>query len=217
VGEPGINDPLTKLFATGFTFSLLLILQEFDILDPSNHDHVYANTTVANYSDLSLPLKRVCQTQARAQYGYAIFFMLVAFCLGFVIFGTSAQSLRGLRAMCGCGGDGAGTPAGQPSPHIETPPRLTIHRQSSRAQSRRNNSPVDTLGHAMPMAPLDTQVDRIKGQLALFGLFGLVIVTFTLFFVLVPLYAAPGTRDDVAWRKACDDNDGAALAAFGLS
>ena len=35
VGEPGINDPNTKLVVTGFTFVVLWQLQSYQIIDPS--------------------------------------------------------------------------------------------------------------------------------------------------------------------------------------
>jgi len=225
VGEPGINDPLTKLFATGFTFSLLLLLQEYDVLDPSNHAVEHNRSVVANYSDTTLPLRDVCETQARAAIGYAIFFGLVAFCLAFVIFGTSAQSLSGLRAMCCCGAPvhttGKGRLSAQhgalPDEASSEVPQLTLHRSGSRMSTRRNMSPVDIQGNTQALPPRDETWDRVQGKIALFLLFGFIVVAFVMFFVLVPLYSTPGPRGDAAWRQACEDNDRAALANLGLS
>jgi len=105
VGEPGVNDPFIKLLMTSFAFCVLLLLQEYDALDPSNHavDAVGNASAVRDPTNGALPLDNVCSTQAKAATGFAVFFGLAAFCLGFVIFGTSSQSLSGLRGMC-CAG-----------------------------------------------------------------------------------------------------------------
>ena len=132
MGEPGINDPNVKLAVTAFTFTILLVLQEYDVIDPSLDPDgrlppgllpgLHAATGgpaptapaappplyAATYgTDVHLPLKNVCDTQSRAALGVALFFAISTLSLAFVIFGTSAQSLSGLRQMC-CGGGGGG-------------------------------------------------------------------------------------------------------------
>ena len=159
-------------------------------------------------------------TRARAATGYLMFTALTAFSLGFVIFGTSAQSLSGLRAMCGCCGAADVAPPPPPSSPgavDEVPPQLTLHRTASRLKSRRNMSPVDKQGQTVPVVPRDHRADRAKGQIALFLLFAAIIFVFVCFFVVVPLYQAPGTRDDALWRRACEEHDRATLSSLGLS
>ena len=143
IGEPGINDPHVKLFVVGFTFFVLWLLQDAEIVDPSmpiktrpNISAVSASTItesitsaardgdinaallarlsfgaqdappLADFRNVHLPLTSVCSTMAKAWTGFLIFNTIAIFSLGFVIFGTSAQSLTGLRMMLSCEAEG---------------------------------------------------------------------------------------------------------------
>ena len=89
-GEPGINDPITKIGVTSLTFLVLSFLQFFDVLDPSNDgSEGGADTDAPRWMDVHMPLKNVCTTKARAAHGLAIFCGISAVCLGYVIFVTS--------------------------------------------------------------------------------------------------------------------------------
>jgi len=71
-----------------------------------------------------------------------------------------------------------------------------------------------------PPPPRPSRADRLKGQCCLFGTFFVICTIIMLFFTLVPLqveFAQTAPRNDEAWRAACDSNDVAALAQFGLS
>ena len=61
-----------------------------------------ANATNSIFTNVDLPLLDVCLTRSRAGQGFFIFVCLTIFCLGFVIFVTSAQSYSGLKATCCC-------------------------------------------------------------------------------------------------------------------
>merc|ERR1719198_1203921 len=99
VGEPGINDPNVKIVVTAFTYFTLWGLQAVDgVIDPSVVSPRVSTmpSRVANYTDPNIPLKTVCDMLSRSGQGFAIFFFISAFCVGFVVFGTSQQSLSGL-------------------------------------------------------------------------------------------------------------------------
>ena len=240
VGEPGINDPFVKLLVTFFTFTLLLVLQEYDVLDPSTkEEYEYNSTTLVLgpenelYYNVSLPLRNVCLTQARASSGFAIFFILTAFCLAFVIFGTSAQSLSSLRMACACRPSRRGGPSGASAAERDSSADVgvessvgvsTLSRTVSRAH-RRNMSPIDKAGNSQAVLPRDTGRDRMLGQIVLFLLFFSVIVLFVMFFTFVPLYHSnrpASSREElydgrINWKQACDDNDRDVLRSIGLS
>jgi hypothetical protein len=99
VGEPGINDPTVKLVMTSVTFFALWGLQDAGYIDPSILED---RNMTQDTSDIHLPLYKVCSTKAHAVYGFVLFICIALGCLSFVIFGTSAQTLGGLRAMCPC-------------------------------------------------------------------------------------------------------------------
>ena len=69
----------------------------------------------------------------------------------------------------------------------------------------------------VPIAPLLALGDRVKGQIVLFIIFLGVVLLIVLFFAFVPFYSQGGTRDDAAWKAACDTYDTAVLSPLGLS
>eukprot|EP00320_Phaeocystis_rex_P004188 CAMPEP_0119082666 /NCGR_PEP_ID=MMETSP1178-20130426/122290_1 /TAXON_ID=33656 /ORGANISM="unid sp, Strain CCMP2000" /LENGTH=83 /DNA_ID=CAMNT_0007065463 /DNA_START=23 /DNA_END=270 /DNA_ORIENTATION=+ len=69
--EPGINDPAVKLLVTAVNFFILYLLQLSDTLDPSNTPRV--QNVTADWRDVNLPLKGVCESQARFGTGILIF------------------------------------------------------------------------------------------------------------------------------------------------
>ena len=48
-----------------------------------------------------------------------------------------------------------------------------------------------------------------------------IVLVVVVFFAVTPLYSVDtakyGSRNDILWRKACDDNDVAVLRRYGLS
>jgi len=212
VGEPGINDPHIKLCMTCFTMMVLWMLQSYGVVDPSVL--VVRNVTVvADPTDVHLPLPNVCKMKARAAQGFLGFVGVTCFCLGFVIFGTSAQSLSGLKEMCGvtCKKQRAPTADSDADSSTRSEPDL---RKSVMA---RNTVQVDNKGRSITLKPLREPNDRLKGQCALFAIFGSIIALIVLVFTFVPFYSYGGERNDAAWKDACEDYDVDALDQFGLS
>ena len=205
------------------------------MIDPSVLVARDVNAT-ADPLDYHLPLENVCKMQARAGEGFCVFIAIVVGSLSFVIFGTSAQSLSGLREACSCCCGGrkrpprrADTlppvtlpPPASPSPGEDSgaPPSslAELSAKKSSVQSRYSIVVDPNNNRAIPPRDLSSHADRLKGQLALFTLFLTIICCIVVFFTFVPLYAyTAAPRNDSAWRQACDDYDVAALDAFGLS
>ena len=152
-------------------------------------------------------------TRARAlpSQGIIIFSTLCCFCLGFVIFVTSAQSYSGLKAVCcGC--------ASSVDADDDDADMLSTFRTRSFV---RNPAPVTVVGNeSIAIRDRDPFRDRVKGQLMLFVLFLAIVVVVVLFFSYVPFYSAPGgveRRNDDNWQEACANYDVARLAVLGLS
>ena len=243
VGEPGINDPSVKLVVTAATYSILWLLQDNNILDPSVLA-TRSTTVVANATDVHLPLRNVCMLQARGLQGFAIFAFISVFCLSFVIFGTSTQSLSGLKRECGCccGGqaaDKAGAtldpmmsfPVGIPAPAASASPsdvgarmrmdsRMSISTIVSTSYAR--NSVMSVAGRSIPLPEVPRLNDRIQGQIALFVIFESIVVVIVILFTVTPFYSYSrqegydGPRYE-PWREACDQVDQAKLDLWGLS
>lgn len=224
VGEPGINDPNTKMIVTSVTFMALLLLVQNDVIDPSTSAVPSPNATTpaykTNYTDTSLPLRNVCKLIRQAPLGSAIFFAISFFCLAFVIFVTSAQTLSGLRSVCGC----CCCCCRCCLRRWRVPPLGPSSSPSKiRRLSVRNPAPVSRENVSLPIQRLSA-ADRIQGQLLLFLIYLLLVLFIVLFFATVPLYqAAPplgmqrALRNDALWRRACDEYDVAALTRLGLS
>lgn len=104
-GERGINDPPIKVAVVLLTFCLLMGLQAYGIADPSEDGSLASNITtndMATLSNFHLKLKGVCDTEKRFFHGFCILIAVIVGCLGFVIFVTSKQTTKGLKASCGC-------------------------------------------------------------------------------------------------------------------
>ena len=140
-----------------------------------------------------------------------IFTGLVLFVLSFVIFGTSQQSLSGLRAACCMCRRRITAEELTGSISARSPP------MRGRRLSVRNPIPVDSGGETLPPLEKKTRADRIQGLWALFGLYLLIVVLVVLSFGSIPIYAAGGQRNDTIWRKACDENNVQLLHQMGLS
>lgn len=218
VGEPGINDPDVKFAITCFTYGVLWMLQSAGVIDPSVIGGDNATLVAADPLDVHLPLRNVCKMRARSSLGFLYFVMITAFCLGFVIFGTSAQSLTGLReACCGCSARQRTAPAPDAEAADASSSRASAGPDGRRKTLVARNMPG--WGHSIPIPHLGDAADRIQGQVVIFLLFFCLVAVIVLFFTFVPLYshAPAGGRNDAAWRAACDVYDAAALAPFGLS
>ena len=201
---PGrINDPDVKVWVTGAHLCFIVLIWEY--MDPSlsNEEREAAkNLTATAGVDYNLPLFGVCEARAYGSLGYLAFGVLTALSLAFVIFGTSAQSLSGLKAALGMpetmdvidyrtsGADGQ-------IPHTEG--------GKKRHRKVRNASPIDTLGRGVPMPPMDPVMDRLKGQCCLFGAFSALIWLMVLFFTFVPFYSAGMERNMTLVYAACPD------------
>lgn len=124
VGEAGINDPPVKVVVTLATYLGLFLLQSQGYVDPSKapdtsgwplprgcvRDPITGELVapagsqvpclaVSNIDDYDVPLPGVCATKKQWRQGAAVFFGIAVFCLAFVIFATSKQSLSGLKAV----------------------------------------------------------------------------------------------------------------------
>jgi len=105
VGERGINDPPIKLLVTMLTFSGLVGLQWYGVVDPSRLSDESASGATSrglHWNNTNWPLAGVCETQSLVWRGGFVLFGVVVGCLGFVIFMTSQQTLTGLQKTCSC-------------------------------------------------------------------------------------------------------------------
>lgn len=169
-------------------------LSDYDVIDPSVIVAPNFSVTI-DPTDVNLPLRGVCKYQARAGEGLAMFAGIAAFCLSFVIFGTSNQSLSGLCATC-----------------CTCQRRRRVSDKPAEAGSDPQAPGAGPIGSAPP-----SRGDALRGKLALFVLFGTITLSIVAFFAFVPLYQHEGVRNDSMWRDACNTNDREALRAMGLS
>ena len=89
-GESGINQPNVKIAVTSCVFGGLALLQSFNILDPT-----VKNVQPAYDADnVNLPLRGVCETKAKWVRGLFVYILIVIFCIGSVVFGTSRMTFR---------------------------------------------------------------------------------------------------------------------------
>ena len=227
VGEPGINDPNVKLGVTLVTYAILLVLISGGYIDPSDwathHSIPSANASAggpyapnAALTNVHLPLLGVCETMASWRMGTAIFAGLCIFCLGFVIFVTSAQSLSGLRIACGCcccccccRARGVDNTAGTAASMVELASVAELDSATSAVQvmtassplnggpSRlppvptspsRNAFPVGASNEAVPPAARGDAADRRQGHCCLFAMYTTIVLLVVLAFSVVPLY-----------------------------
>ena len=187
IEEPGINDPGVKLIMTMINFVILYLLQENDILDPSE-PRGRQNVT-ADWRDVNLPLKGVCEAQSQYVLGVLIFVCISLISLGAVIFGTSQQTLSGVKKELSCKPD---------DPEIPSPSKLR------RQMTIKIKAPKKT--------------DARNGKLCLFASYNMAIFILMLFFSFTPLVAHDGpSRNETGWRSACDNNDVEVLDMWGLS
>lgn len=99
-GEPGFNDPGTKLAMTTGVFFYIALLQMLGVMDPSGEDQT-SNTTSPRWTDWHMPLKGVCYTKSRWSIGALMFGCIAVFTLGYTIFVTS-RLRRGLQLIMFC-------------------------------------------------------------------------------------------------------------------
>jgi hypothetical protein len=234
IGEPGINDPQMKLLVTGINFFLLWVLQENGFIDPS--ESARAQDVTADSLDVNLPLKSVCESQARFGLGIVIFAAITVICLGGVIFGTSTQTLSEIKIELKCCGKAAGeitqaakvNPAETASTASSTLPPLRTSPskpdpEPCRASNRlRRSSSCSTVTFASNDATLRASIrkDLQRAKLCLFFTYLLIVFVLMLIFAFVPFYSddnGGATRIETGWRKACDDNDIDTLDKYGLS
>ena len=218
IGEPGINDPTVKIGVTAVTFYVLYVLNDSGNLDPSLTEVQRAarNSTsaMAATTNVHLPLPSVCDIRRNGPVGLAVFAGMSIGCLGFVIFGTSAQSMSGLQSLCGCGkrkppqddfnltsmtvtnDNQSGVAAWVSTASISTAtpsfPRdgeASSQRYSSGPKRKhvRNAAPVDKKGRAVPMGPDVSTGDRIRGKCCLFFIFLTLVWLNVCFFTFVAL------------------------------
>ena len=187
IEEPGINDPGVKLVMTMINFVILYLLQENDILDPSEPRH--RQNVTADWRDANLPLKGVCEAQSKYLLGVIIFICISLLSLGSVIFGTSQQTLSGVKKELSCKPE---------DPQLPSPTKLR------RQMTIKIKAPK--------------KVDSRNGKLCLFASYNMAIFILMLGFSFIPLVSHDGpSRNDTGWRSACDNNDVAVLDTWGLS
>merc|ERR1712187_847870 len=178
-------------------------------------------------TDIHLPLKNVCDMLSRSTQGFAFFFFISAFCVGFVVFGTSQQSLKGLLEECSCCArrrqqeEQAETSEAAAAGDIES--RVSDGMGARRSTSKPNMI-VDDKGHAVLVEEV-SPADRIKGKCALFVLYMTIIVLIVTIFTFVPFL---GNRSDLgersyttsrgaSWKEACASFNERELDKWGLS
>ena len=243
LGESGINDPRIKLLVTGINFFILYILQESDYIDPSENPR--AQNVTADYRDVNLPLKGVCEAQANFGLGILIFAMITLICLSAVIFGTSPQTLTEIKAELTCYRKEkpvhrqpspprtVAPPAQTSSTTLDTSPPTpdsglharshkpdaTITGRSARSFRRQATSSTVTFASNNAAQRVSVRKDLLRGQLCLFGSYLLLVFVLMLIFSFVPFYSDDNgsARNETGWRKACDENDVDKLDNFGLS
>ena len=230
VGEPGINDPNVKIVVVIITFGALWFLQAQGYIDPSEID--YSNATAVStdwdalgVSPIDLPLKGVCEFQNGAGKGLAIFVAITCFCLGFVIFGTSQQTLTGLKHEVTCclprrartsESDGSTTSAVLPSDSdVETASGANL-RSLKKGESSLNRV-VDRKGRSVPIQTIEADT-LVRGKVVLFMIFFLVVGVFVLIFAFTPFYSYTGrARNRTGWGDACKAYNKDVLTPLGLS
>jgi len=194
IGEPGFNDPGVKILVTAFTFLVIWQLSSSGELDPSlsAEQKAVRNTAFAvrSATEVDLPLPFVCETRGRFLLGTALFGAISASCLGIVIFGTSNRAFSSLSTMC-CGGE-ANSKANAIAPVAESAPA------AQRALRQWYESEPSEPGATT------TRADRLKGKCCLFWCYLIVVWCVIVALTFVPLKSAPGSRDMVLVRAACE-------------
>merc|ERR1712151_354017 len=160
------------------------------------------------------------------------FIFIAAFCVGFVVFGTSQQTFEGLVAECSC------CARRRQEPEVSTPPAdlenaasAQTTQTTSTARSRRSmpvstrNRIVDDQNNAIIMEEVD-QRDLLKGKLVLFTLYMTIILLIIIVFTFVPVL---GNRSDLgersyttsslekeSWKTACERFNELELDQWGI-
>ena len=214
------------------------MLQENGALDPSEVPR--AQNVTPDFRDVNLPLKGVCESQARFGIGIVIFAAITVICLGGVIFGTSSASLSEIRAELSCCGPKveevpqAGTrvsPVQTASTTASTTSSSTRTGKSTRSLKSGQPSSTRSLKRQQSFSTVtfasndatqraSARKDLQRGKLCLFISYFLIVFVLMLIFAFVPFYSDDNegtTRNETGWRTACDDNDVNVLDLYGLS
>lgn len=217
------------------------LLQENEFLDPSEVPR--AQNVTPDFRDVNLPLKGVCESQARFGMGLLIFAAITVLCLAGVIFGTSTALLSEIRAELSCcakaeevlaqaatreahtQGQAASTSASA-TPHSSPGPRARRLKprseQPSSTPSLKRQTSFNTVAFESNDATQRAKArkDLARGKLCLFFSYLFIIFVLMLIFAFVPFYSDDNggmPRNDSAWRTACDENDIKVLDLYGLS
>ena len=148
----------------------------------------------------------MCNTSSDWLEGAAVFVLIAVCCLGFVVFGTSKQSLSGLKHLFL-----KGPPPGRElAPYDEFLGKVLCFFSGLPRPPTYHLLPT-THPHLCPLT-----------KVVLFLAFLLLTGVIMLFFAVVPLYSATGerrltTEQGEDWQTPCAANDKAALALLGLS
>lgn len=212
------------------------MLQENGALDPSEVPR--AQNVTPDFRDINLPLKGVCESQARFGTGIIIFAAITVICLGAVIFGTSSAALSEIRAELNCCDPKveevplAGTRVASvqtasttssstpPSPGQRTRSLKTGQPSSTRSLKRQPSFSTVTFASNDATQRASDRKNLQRDKLCLFISYLLIVFVLMLIFAFVPFYSDDNegtTRNETGWRTACDDNDVNVLDLYGLS
>lgn len=130
----------------------------------------------------------MCETRRDWFTGLILFGTITVICLSVVIFGTSAQSLSGLKAQF-C------APSQREAAADDGAPLL---------RARANAPMVDLDGNAQPVPEKVDAADRVKGKVMLFVVYTLLTFLVVLFMAFVPIKSAGRPRDMALVQSVCD-------------
>ena len=152
-------------------------------------------------------MRRAAEAQSKSGLGALILAGITVLSLGGVIFGTSTQTMSGVRSEFAW----MRLPRPRKAPGCEAPG--TAKRPPTLQDMRKM-----TIGKSMRITKRPPPHDRLRGMCCLFWSYLLAMFVLLLFFTFTPLASHTASeRNDTGWREACEDFDTKVLDQWGLS